>query len=55
MTRDGTVDDRMQKSYLELGAKRLGFTEILPNEKVFDFSIAKKVGAQLDIDKWHPN
>jgi NitT/TauT family transport system substrate-binding protein len=55
MTRDGTVDDRMQKSYLELGAKRLGFTEILPNEKVFDFSIAKKVGAQLDINKWHPN
>ena len=54
MTAEGPVDEIKQKRYSELGAKRLGITEVPPNKKVSPFSITRIVNSQLDIKQWRP-
>ena len=54
MTADGTVDEKMQRGYLELGLRRLGLKDGPPPERVFDFSLAKKIHSELDLKGWRP-
>ncbi len=54
MTADGTVDERMQRSYLELGLRRLGVKDDPSPERIFDFSLAKKIHSELDLKRWRP-
>jgi len=54
MTADGTVDEKMQRAYVDLGVRRLGVKEPPPVEKIFDFSLTKKVLSELDAKKWKP-
>jgi NitT/TauT family transport system substrate-binding protein len=54
MTADGTVDEKMQRAYVDMGVRRLGVKEIPTIEKIFDFSLTKKVLSELDTKKWKP-
>jgi NitT/TauT family transport system substrate-binding protein len=54
MTADGTVSEELQKKTLEHAARRLELKEAPPARKVFDYSIAQKVRAQLTSQGWKP-
>src|SRR5262249_17225384 len=54
MTADGTIDEKMQRAYLDLGLRRLGVKDGASVEKVFDFSLTKKILSELDQKKWRP-
>jgi ABC-type nitrate/sulfonate/bicarbonate transport system substrate-binding protein len=54
MTTDGTVDRELQKRSLELRMKFAGLKDAPPLEKFFDFSLARKVHAELDAKRWSP-
>ena len=54
MTSDGTVGEELQKRALEPLLKRLGARESPPLEKVFDYSLVRKIGAQLEGQGWKP-
>jgi ABC-type nitrate/sulfonate/bicarbonate transport system substrate-binding protein len=54
MTPDGTVSPELQRQTLELAAKRLDLKEVPPLRKVFDYSTAQKVRAQLTAQGWKP-
>jgi NitT/TauT family transport system substrate-binding protein len=54
MTADGTVDEKMQRAYVELGMRRLGVKDSPAAEKIFDFSLTKKIISELDAKKWKP-
>lgn len=54
MTVDGTVDEKMQRAYLDLGLRRLGVKDGTPAERIFDFSLTKKALAELEQKKWRP-
>ena len=54
MTADGTVDEKMQRAYLDLGIRRLGVKDSPALEKIFDFSLTKKINSALESKKWKP-
>jgi NitT/TauT family transport system substrate-binding protein len=54
ITADGTVDRDLQKRSLELRLKFAGLKEAPPLEKFFDFSLTRKVHAELDVKGWNP-
>lgn len=55
ITADGTVNGELQKRSLDLRLKLAGLKEALPPvEKFFDFSLARKVQAELDAKGWKP-
>jgi ABC-type nitrate/sulfonate/bicarbonate transport system substrate-binding protein len=54
MTPDGTVSQELQQQTLEQAAKRLDLKEVPPLRKVFDYSVAQKVRAQLTAQGWKP-
>ncbi len=54
MTPDGTVTEELQKKTLEQAARRLDLKDAPPTRKVFDYSLARKVRAQLTAQGWKP-
>lgn len=54
MTPDGTVSEELQKKTVEQAASRLDLKEVPPLKKIFDYSIARKVRAQLTAQGWKP-
>ena len=54
MTADGTVDEKMQRAYLDLGIRRLGVKDSPALEKIFDFSLTKKINSERESKKWIP-
>ena len=54
MTQDGTTSKEDQKKYLELVANIRGVKKPPPFEKFFDFSLARKVNAELKAKGWKP-
>jgi len=54
MTLDGTIDEKMQRAYVDMGIRRLGVKETPALEKIFDFSLTKKIISELDAKKWKP-
>lgn len=54
MTQDGTISQEMQKKAVEHVLKRLDLKEAPPLNKIFDFSITRKVIAEIQTKGWKP-
>jgi NitT/TauT family transport system substrate-binding protein len=54
MTQDGTLSQEMQSKAVEHVLKRLDLKEAPPLEKIFDFSLTRKVIAELKSKNWQP-
>lgn len=54
MTSDGTVGEEFQKKALEPLQKRLGLKEPPPLERIFDYSLVRKIRAELEGQGWKP-
>ena len=54
MTVDGTIDEKLQRAYVDLGIRRLAVKENPALEKIFDFSLTRKIISELDAKKWKP-
>jgi hypothetical protein len=54
MTTDGTVSVDMQKKYLDQALKVLAPKESPSAEKIFNYSLARKINADLDAAGWKP-
>jgi ABC-type nitrate/sulfonate/bicarbonate transport system substrate-binding protein len=54
MTTDGTASSDLQKKYLDQALKVLTPKESLSAEKIFNYSLARKIGADLDATGWKP-
>lgn len=54
LTQDGMADEAMQRKSLEHILERVGLKEPPPLEKIFNFSIAKKVRDELQTKGWKP-
>lgn len=53
-TQDGTVNEEQQRGSIEYLLERVGLKEAPPLERVFDFSIARKVSKELQAKRWRP-
>jgi ABC-type nitrate/sulfonate/bicarbonate transport system substrate-binding protein len=54
MTVDGTVPEDHQKKFLQVAAQRLRAKETPALEKAFDYSLTKKIYAELQTKGWRP-
>jgi NitT/TauT family transport system substrate-binding protein len=54
MTTDGTVDDEKRKKFLELVAETQNFKGSVSAGSYIDFSLARKINAQLNDQGWRP-
>ena len=54
MTQDGTLSQEMQTKAVEHVLKRLDLKEAPPLTKIFDFSLTRKVVAELQAKGWKP-
>lgn len=54
MTTDGTVNESLQKRVLDDVIKLQGQGTLPPLEKVFDYSLARKIRAELEQKGWKP-
>jgi ABC-type nitrate/sulfonate/bicarbonate transport system substrate-binding protein len=54
MTSDGTVSVDMQRKYLDQALKVITPKESPSAEKIFNYSLARKVSADLDVTGWKP-
>ncbi|MGH7872270.1 MAG: ABC transporter substrate-binding protein [Candidatus Binatia bacterium] len=54
VTQDGTVNEEQQKKSLAPFLGRTGAKDAPPLERAFDFSITRRVLAQLRAEKWRP-
>jgi len=54
MTADGTVSVELQKKYLDQALKVLASKEPPAVEKIYNYSLARKVNAELDAAGWKP-
>lgn len=54
LTQDGTLSQEMQAKAVEHVLKRLDLKEAPPLAKIFDFSLARKVAAELQSKGWRP-
>jgi NitT/TauT family transport system substrate-binding protein len=54
MTRDGTVNTEFQKKYLDQALKVLAPKESPGVERIYNYSLARKINAELDASGWKP-
>ena len=54
MTSDGTVSDELQKGALGHVLNRMGLKESPPLERIFDYSLTRKISAGLNAEGWKP-
>ena len=54
MSTDGTVRDDLQKKVLDETVELVGLKQSPPIQKFFDFSMVKKVRAELEVTRWTP-
>ena len=54
MTADGTVNADLQKKYLDQALKVLAPKETPATEKIYTYSLARKINAELDAAGWKP-
>jgi len=54
MTADGTVNVDLQKKYLDQALKVLAPKETPATEKIYTYSLARKINAELDAAGWKP-
>jgi len=54
MTQDGTLNEELQKKAVEHVLKRLDVKEPPALGRIFDFSLTRKVAADLQTKGWKP-
>jgi NitT/TauT family transport system substrate-binding protein len=54
MTSDGTVGLDLQKKYLDQALKVLAPKDAPPVERIYNYSLARKINAELDATGWKP-
>ena len=54
MTSDGTVNAEFQKKYLDQALKVLSPKEFPTVERIYNYSLARKINAELDASGWKP-
>jgi ABC-type nitrate/sulfonate/bicarbonate transport system substrate-binding protein len=54
MTADGTVNVELQKKYLDQALKVLAPKESPTVERIYNYSLARKINAELDANGWKP-
>lgn len=54
MTSDGTLTEDVQKKAVDQTAKILGLKKTPPVEKIFDFSLTRKIRGELENSGWRP-
>ena len=54
MTADGTVSVELQKKYLDQALKVLAPKESPAVERIYNYSLARKINAELDAAGWKP-
>jgi len=54
MTLDGTASEELQKKFLDFGTVRLGLKESPPLQRVFDYSLTRRINGQLEAAGWKP-
>ena len=52
MSKDGTVSESLQKVTLEQVLPLQGVKELPPLQKIFDYSVVRKVRAQIEEEGW---
>ena len=55
MTPDGTLTEDVQKKAVDQTAKILGLRETPSMERIFDFSLTRKIRRELDSGGWKPD
>jgi NitT/TauT family transport system substrate-binding protein len=53
-TRDGTINDALQKRSVESVVERLAIKDPPPLEKIYNFAIARKTAEELSAKNWRP-
>jgi hypothetical protein len=54
MTADGTVAVELQKKYVDQALKVLSPKEPPAVERIYNYSLARKINAELDAGGWRP-
>lgn len=54
VTRDGTINEELQKRSIEHIIERVGVKEAPPLDRIFNFSITRKVREELTAKGWRP-
>ena len=54
MTADGTVSAELQKKYLDQALKVLAPKESPAVERIYNYSLARRINAELDAAGWKP-
>jgi NitT/TauT family transport system substrate-binding protein len=54
MTTDGTVSEELQRPFIKVAVERLRPKDPPPLGKIFDYSLVKKIHAQLQATGWKP-
>lgn len=54
MTLDGTLSGEFQKKFIDQGLSRLGVKQTLPIDRVFDYSLVRKIRTELEGKKRTP-
>jgi hypothetical protein len=54
MTSDGTANTDLQKKYIDQALKVLTPKEPPSTEKIFNYSLARRISAELDATGWKP-
>jgi hypothetical protein len=54
MTSDGTVNTEFQKKYLDQALKVLAPKDSPAVERIYNYSLARKINAELDASGWKP-
>jgi ABC-type nitrate/sulfonate/bicarbonate transport system substrate-binding protein len=54
MTRDGTVNDEHLQKFYQLSVDRFKSKDPSPINRMFDYSLAKKLNSQLQASGWRP-
>jgi len=54
MTPDGTINEALQRKSIEHIVGRVGVKEPPPLDKIFDFSLTRKLNEELRAKGWRP-
>jgi NitT/TauT family transport system substrate-binding protein len=54
LTTDGTINQDLQKEVLQFVLKTQGHKQLPATDKIFDFTLAKRLRAELEARKWKP-
>ena len=54
-TDDGTVPESVQRAEVDIRAQLMKVAQVLPPDKVFDFSVLNEVNRELDAAGWKPS